>query len=503
MLANLRFHRSGWIVVVLALANLAASTFVIGATGELEGEFRIPSSPGDVVTAAKQQDKVILRALLDRQADVNAAQADGATALHWLAYWDDLETVTLLIAAGADVNTANDLGVTPLSLACNNGNTSLINALLTAGADPNATPFNGETPLMAAARSGSQDAVKALLSRGAEVNTRTPLKAQTALMWALSEKHLEVVQTLIQQGADISARSRDGFTPLLFAARQGDLDATRMLLDAGANVNETSPDGSALLVATIRGQVPLAIFLLEQGADPNADETGYTALHWAAGSWETEMTGPNGIQPPVDQEWRRMVGLQEGKLELVRALLKHGANPNAALEKQPPRVGYSKENEKPIGATPFLLAAMAGDTNVMRVLVDGGASPLLMSRDKTTPLMMAAGVHRDLSESRVSEGSSLEAVKLALKLGGDVNARNDDGDTALHGAARIKSDAMVQLLVDHGARVNAVNKLGQTPLFIAERYFHPGSPPLLVQTSSADLLRRLSGRDGVSEEDGK
>ena len=212
------------------------------------------------------------------------------------------------------------------------------------------------------------------------------------------------------------------------------------------------------------------------------------------------MTGPNGIVAPSDREWRMMVGLQEGKLELVKALLAAGANPNAQLEKQPPRVGYSKENEKPIGATPFLLAAMAEDASVMRVLMNGGASPLLMSQDKTTPLMMAAGVRRDLSESRVSESSSLEAVKLALELGADVNATNDEGDTALHGAARIKSDAIVQLLVDNGARVHARNKLGQTPLFIAERYFHPGSPPLLVQTSTAKLLRRLAGHEVVSEE---
>ncbi len=318
-------------------------------------------------------------------------------------------------------------------------------------------------------------------------------------MWALSEKHLDVVQTLIAQGANISARSAGGFTPLLFAARQGDLDGARILLDAGANVNETSSEGNALLVATLRGHVPLAIFLLDQGADPNAAETGYTALHWAAGSWETEMTGPNGIVAPVNREWRMMVGLQEGKLELLRALLKRGADPNTRLEKQPPRVGYSKENEKPIGATPFLLAAMDGDASVMRVLVDGGASPLMVSEDKTTPLMVAAGVRRDLSESRVSESSSLQAVKLALELGADVNASNDERDTALHGAARIKSDAIVQLLVHHGARVNVQNKQGQTPLFIAERYFHPGSPPLLVQTSTATLLRRLAGREVVSE----
>jgi len=499
MRVNLKLLGSCWMAAGLALGNLVATSTINGAPGRAEPEPQALSLPERLVEAAKQQDKAALRALLDGKTEVNVPQADGATALHWAAYWDDLETVTLLIDAGAQADAANDLGVTPLSLACANGNASLVSTLLKAGADPNATPSSGETPLMAAAHSGNTDAVRILLSYGAEVNSKTPVSEQTALMWTLSEKHLDVARTLIEQGANISARSKNGFTPLLFAARQGDLDGARILLEAGANVNETSSDGNALLVATIRGHVPLAIFLLDQGADPNSDETGYTALHWAAGSWETEMTGPNGIMAPVDREWRMMAGLQEGKLELVRALLRSGANPNAALEKQPPRVGYTKENEKPIGATPFLLAALAGDANVMRVLLDGGASPLRRSKDKTTPLMMAAGVRRDLSENRVSESNSLEAVKLALELAADVNASNDEGDTALHGAARIKSEAIVQLLVDNGARIDAKNNLGQTPLFIAERYFHPGSPPLLVQTSTADLLRRLGGREVVSE----
>ena len=499
MRANLKFQGSSWIFLGLLFGYSTASTIVTCAAQGSEGEVPAWPSPNRLVSAAKEQDRVLLRKLLDRRADVNASQADGATALHWAAYWDDLETLNLLIEAGARVNAANDLGVTPLSLASANGSPALVGALLKAGADPNTLPSTGETPLMAAARSGSIEAVTALLSHGAEVDTKTPVSEQTALMWALSKKHFGVAQMLIEQGASISARSALGFTALLFATRQGDLDGARILLSAGADLNETSPDGSALLVATIRGHVSLAIFLLDQGANPNADETGYTALHWATGSWETEMTGPNGIVTPVNHEWRMMAGLQERKLELVKALLERGANPNARLEKQPPRVGYTKENEKPIGATPFLLAAMAGDADVMRVLADGGASPLLMSKDKTTPLMMAAGVRRDLSESRASESSSLKAVRLALKLGADVNASNDEGDTALHGAARIKSDAIVQLLVDSGARMDAKNKLGQTPLFIAERYFHPGSPPLLVQTSTADLLRRLGANKVVSE----
>ena len=484
MLANLKRLGSWSMVLLLLGVNLA-----------LASDLRL-------VEAVKTQDTAAVHALLQEQVDVNTPQADGATALHWAAYWDDLETADLLIRAGGQVNVANDFGVGPLSLACTNGNAAMVELLLKAGADPNAVRLTGETPLMTAARTGKIDAVNVLLSYGADVNASEPSQEQTALMWALSEMHLEVARTLIEHGADVNARSRGGFTPLLFAARQGDLDAARLLLASGADVNDEASDGSrVLLVATVRGHADLAAYLLEQGADPNADAAGYTALHWAAGSWETEMTGPNGIVVPADHEWSGMAGLRAGKLELVKTLLDHGADPNALLEKQPPRVGYTVFSQRPVGATPFFLAAMAGDASVMRALVAAGADPLLAPRDHTTPLMTAAGVRRNLAESRVSDSSALEAVKLAVELGADVNAVDDQGETALHGAARIRSDAIVQFLVDQGATANVKNKRGQTPLFIAERYFHPGSPPLVSRTSTGDLLRKLAVMEAVQNWD--
>ena len=457
-------------------------------------------SPYRLVEAAKSGDDEALRSLLAAHADVNERQADGATALHWAAHRDDLKNAVLLIEAGADVRASNELEVSPLWLACVNGSASMVRVLLGAGADPNAAPASGETPLMHAARSGSTDAVKLLLLHGADVNAKTPLEDQTALMWALSEKHAEVSRTLIEHGAEVSARSKFGFTPLLFAARVGDLDGARALLAAGVDPNETASGGeSALVVATVRGHVPFALWLLEQGADPNSDGSGYTALHWAAGAWETEMTGPKGIVAHPGHEWDAMRGLQEGKLELVHALLARGADPDARLLKHPPRFGYTADRQRPAGATPFLLAARAGDAGVMQVLVKAGASPRLAADDMTTTLMAAAGVGRNLTESRVTEEQTLRAVRLALELGADVNAANRDGDTALHGAARIKSPALVQLLVDHGAEVNVSNRKGQTPLFVARHYFHPGSPPLPVPSETADLLRRLGAEETFSE----
>ncbi len=480
-------------------AALAGRVPALRTTADFHAGPPAANSDRQLVEAAKKQDRDAVQALLKQRVDVNTPQADGATALHWAAHWDDLDTADLLIRAGANVGAANDYGVTPLSLACMNGNAAMVVLLLKAGADPNLARSTGETPLMTAARTGNVDAVNALIARGADVHAKEPGADQTALMWAVSEKHTEVVRALIDRGADVHTRSKSGFTPMLFAARAGDLGAARTLLAAGGNVNDTAPDGgSALLVATVRGHIAVATFLLEHGADPNANGAGYTALHWAAGTWETELTGPNGIVTQPDDEWGSLAGLQTGKLELVQSLLAHGANPNAQLAKTPPRVGYS---QLPVehrlvgvnvygGATPFLLAAMAGDVSIMRVLAAGGADPRLATMDKTTALMVAAGLGRYMAESRVREDNALQAVKLALDLGGDVNSTNEAGNTALHGAAYTKSNAIVQFLVDNGAAVNVMNKRGQTPLMIADS-IRAGSATVTSRTETGDLLRRL------------
>ena len=323
---------------------------------------------------------------------------------------------------------------------------------------------------MTASRTGKLDAVQALLAAGADVNAAEPSQGQTALMWAISEKHSDVAQALIASGADVTARSEGGFSPLLFAAREGDLASARAVLEAGASVEETAPSGmSALLVAAVRAHTALVMMLLEQGADPNAAEAGYTALHWVAGSWETELTGPRGIVTERDDEWRALSGVPTGKLELVKALLAHGAYPNARLVKPPPRSGFSVSNTRSLaGATPFWLAAMAADVDMLRLLAANGADLRMATTNEprvpdfgglstvhrdTTPLMVAAGVGRNLAESTVTNSRALEAVEFIWELGGDVNAANQVGNTALHGAAHVRSEALVQFLVDKGATV--------------------------------------------------
>jgi len=462
-----------WIVSLVSLACLAAGN-----------DLRL-------VEAVKNRDAEAVRSLLKQHVDVNTPQADGTSALAWAAHWDDLETAELLIRAGANVNAATDYGVTALSLACTNGNGAMVEKLVKAGANANAKLLRtGATVLMTCARTGSAEAVKSLLEHGADANAKETWRGQTALMWAAEADHVEASRALVEHGAAVSARSQSGFTPLMFAARTGDVELARVLLKAGANVNESTPeDGSVLVVASASGQEKLAIFLLEQGANPNAaDGLGFTPLHYAVQKGISNISAVEyvpSLQPPPNLP------------ELAKALLAHGANPNARIAKDyPPHSRAPFRQSLPrsfIGATPFWLAAAAGDVKLMRMLKEGGADPLLGTKDKTTPLMAAAGMNRVQDFLEGDETNALEAVKLAVELGGDVKASNSGGQTALHAAAFTGANPIVQFLVDHGAEVNAKDNAGQTPWSIAEAMTpvvnNQGS--LRLHKNTSELLLKL------------
>jgi ankyrin repeat protein len=475
------------------LASLLLACFV-GVALVLASLFRIPDpAPGvgdlRLVEAAAKPDKNAVRSLLREGLAVNASQPDGATALHWAAHWDDLETADLLLRARANVNAKNDYGATPLWLACTNGNAAMVERLLAAGANPNITTPSGETALMRCARTGSDAAVKSLLNRKAEVNVTESEQGQTALMWAVAQKHPAAAQALIAGGADIHAHSKGGFTPLLFAARVGDAESAGILLGAGADVNEKGPNGmTPLLLASAGGQEAMGIFLLEKGADPNAkDENGATALHYAVLKGITSLNGVRYANY-VAHLFRPS---QEG---LVKALLAHKADPNVQLVKAPRLGGVSPPTA--IGATPFLLAAASPDARVMRLLADAGADPKLATKGNITPLMAAAGLSRGQYFTDEDKAVASEAVRIAVELGADVNAANEDGQTALLGAAGNGANEVVQFLAQKGAKLDVRDKYQQTPLSIATGIRLPWIPygeelGEIIQPSTAELLLKL------------
>jgi uncharacterized protein len=434
------------------------------------------SSRAPLADAAQKKDRPAIRALLEQHTDVNGPQVDGMTALHWAAYQDDLETAGLLVQAGANTNAANRYGLTPLSLACTNGNAAVVDLLLKNGADPNIALPGGETPLMTAARTGTLAVVKALLARGAIVDSKDERRGQTAVMWAAAEGHAAVVELLIGAGADFRARLPTGFTPLLFAVRSGHSDVVGVLLKAGADANETIPAGnrrgyggrlppvgaSPLLIAVTNGHFELASQLLEAGADPNASLPGYTVLH-AITAVRNPGVGDN--DPPPDGSGNMT------SVELVKQLAAHGANLNARMTKKA-NLNNTRLNE--LGATPFMLAALTADAELMKTLAKLGADPMLKNADNSTPLMAAAGLAtRSPGEDAGTESEVLEAVQVLLDLGADVNAIDNNGETAMHAAAYKNLPKVVKFLAAKGARIEVWNKndkFGWTPLAIAVGY---------------------------------
>ena len=463
-----------------------------------------------LVEAARNQDFSAVRSLLSQHTDVNGKADDGSTALLWAAHWDDVETAQALLRAGADANVANEFRMTPLSQACTNGNAAFVELLLKAGANPNTPIGTGETPLMTCARSGSVEAVRILIARDAAVNAKEPDANQTALMWAAAEHHPDVVKTLIEAHAELQAHTRQGFTALHFAAREGDLENARLLLAAGTNVDIRTQSEAAkgsrdidvtavnrgaglrsvstngytpLLVATVRGQVALALFLLDQGADPDVGDAGFTPLHWASAEWE------NGTANPVYGIEDVMAGIpnRHAKLKLVNALLAHGADPNAHMTKVQPAFagGYADA----VGATPFLLASAADDVEMMRMLLAAGADPSLPTATNATAIMAATGLNHLVGDSPVTEARATAAVKFLLDAGVDPKGATTFGENALFGPAYRGWNTLLAQLIDLGVDVNAVSKAGVTP-WLAASGQGDRLGGVLYNKEGADLLLR-------------
>ncbi len=544
------------------------------------------SAPAPIADAAERGDMTTVQDLLRRHADVNAAQADGMTALHWSALNGDVKTLDVLLAAKATTDPLTRIGgYTPLHLAASRGNAAAVAHLLDAGSKATALTSTGVQPIHLAAEAGSADAIAALLSHGADINARDTTHGRTPLIFAASENRVDAMKVLIAKGADINrsttvidymarasadntermtrdraalaanprmaaapangsipnittgaaaagaggGRGQGGFTPdpndpdpsaafagrgraagtgpraptdieaigkqggftaLHYAVREGFADAAALLLDAKADINApTEGDRSTpLIVASINGQYDIAMMLLARGANPNlANDDGVAPLfatvnnEWALRTWYPQPTA--GTQQKASY------------LQLVEALLKGGADPNARTLSH---IWYASYNTGRMGvdfsgATPFWRAAYALDVEAMRLLVRYGADPNIATMtfgvakrpvdpsglpaapagsQHVPPFHAASGVgygtSRVAQQHRHVPDGWMPAAKYFLEeLGVNVNVRDADGFTALHLAAARGDNEMIKYLVSKGANVMAVNRAGQTVVDMA------------------------------------
>ncbi|MDQ8182664.1 ankyrin repeat domain-containing protein [Pelagicoccus sp. SDUM812005] len=473
------------------LAPLAALLLCLSPLAE--------TAPTTLPDLAEANDTAALASLLTSETNLDAAQVDGMTALHWACYHDNTPAALALLEAGAHPSPKTRYGITPISIACQNGNSQILKELLQRGADPNTTLNGGETLLMTAARVGKIESVQALLKAGATIEA-TERNGQTALMWAADEGHVDVVKLLIESGADMNRSLNSGYTPFFFAVRQGHRDLVKLFLDLGADVNAAmqiersrgklaKSNTSPLILAMENGHFDLALDLLERGADPNDMRTGLSPLHTMVRVRKPDRgEGIDGEPPPL-------VTGSVDSLTLVRALVEKGADVNARLT-----TGRKANGARfsMIGCTPFLLAADTADLPYMKLLIELGADYSIPNEDGTTSLMVAAGVGSQAPEEEAgTPDECLEAVKFLVSLGAKLDTVASNGDTAMHGAAYKNAPQVIAYLDEQGADIqiwNTKNENGWTPLFIAEGY-RPGN--FKPDFATIDAIKAVMQKRGV------
>jgi ankyrin repeat protein len=526
--------------------------------------------------AAMQGDKAAVKTLLQQHADIDGAQGDGTTALHWAAFNDDLDLAKTLVAAGANVRATTRLGaISPLFMACANGDAAMIELLVKAGADVNSAKANDTTALMLAASSGGVEAVETLIKSGAKVDAKESAHGQTALMFAAALNRDAVVRSLLAHGADANvatavrklehvrfdqdgnivedraggrggaakipeaqdaetaaavakaanevaksdldalsrgiglksaefrlakakARAGDvaaraprkvgadfqgGMMALMYAAREGHLEAAKALVEGRADLNQISQGDkiTPLVEAISNGHLTLAKYFLDHGADPNpASLSGLTALYatidvqWAPKAWFP--------QPSTDQE-------KVGYLELMKALLDKGANVNAQVGEKLWFRSFTNDYTwvDPAGATAFWRAAQSSDTAAMKLLVQYKADPKMANKSGETPLQAAAGIGWAANWSVNAPTPFVDAVKYCVELGNDVNAADNSGYTALHGAAYLGDNDMINYLVSKGAKTDVKSKAGDSVADLANGPTRFGQP----HPATVALLEKL------------
>jgi len=495
---------------VAALVALAAL-----AVGAIASEARAAAT-SEVADAAMRGDHVELRALLEHGADVNAAQGDGMTALHWAAVNADLDVARWLVYAGANVHATTRLNaITPLWLAAQSSDALLVRLLLDNKAEPDAATAVGVTPLMIASASGNPVAVSLLIERGADPNAKEKTYGQTPLIFAAAYNRPDAIAVLLEHSANVGATTKvrepprpaandgepmGGLTALHYAVRQGNVEAVDVLLDKGADVNAVSADHTtALMLATINGRFDIAKHLLERGADPAiATAAGGTPLYRVIDvQWAPKSLYP---QPPHARQQ------QTTYLELMKALLERGADPNARLGRALwyTRYGLALDGNDPAGATPFWRAAEVGDVDAMRLLVAHGAEPSTKTTEGVSPLMVLAGAGYRGGDAVTAPAGRMPAMRyLVEELGANVNETDDvagankkgerssaRGYTPIHNAAARGDNEMILYLVSKGARVDLVGKNRVTAVDMASAPRDGGEP----SAETIELLESLGAK---------
>ena len=488
------------------------------------------AAPPSIAEAARQQDWKTVQAMARRPGiNLNAASTEGSTALHFAINAGEAAVVRTLLDAGVDITTRNIAGISPLQLAVTSGDAAITKMLLAKGADAKARDEANETLLMLAARYGDGAMATALIAAGADINYVEPQFAQDALMIAVRAGRPAVVEALVKAGAELNHQTPPGAEPtvrapgagggstgegmirsgvppegqrlagtgkltaLLYAARDGQLQAARALIKGGAKLELADYNAiTPLLMAITNDHYDVAKLLVEAGANVDAaDWYGRTPLWAAVESRNRDVSSVTATSNGVDRE---------AGLALITLLLDKGANVNVRTKHFPPRMGghaFNLSYVNIVGETPFYRASLNNDLPLMKLLLAHGADPMIQTDSGTSPLMAAAGVGWVRGQTFVpgGEAAQLEAVKLLVGLGGNINEVNDMGLAPLHGAAYRWSDNVVAYLVEQGARLDIKDKIGRDPLAWASGVTTPSTPPEPSPRTMA-LIQKLVAQGG-------
>lgn len=450
--------------------------------------------------------------LINEGADVNTAEVNGTTALHWAVHNGDLPVIKKLIKGGADVNAVNSFGASSVSEAAVLGNADIMKALLKAGADPESPNADGQTALMIVARSNNIETAKLLLKYDADVNAVEQWRGQGAVIFAAAQSQPEMLKLLLKEGGDPNARAFvnerrrmisserrfqwrpvGGLTALIYAGREGCVECVRLLLDAGADIDQGDGENTtALLASIINLRFDTAKYLIEAGANVN--------------KWT--LRGENPVYSTVDVNTVPHGGYPDRPstdattgLEILQQLLEAGANPNLQLKLQSIyrqlKDDRGSDSILGIGSTPLLRAAKGHDAAAMKLLLEYGALPNLANNRGSTPVMAAAGLGVSATDTRgdtttpLAGQNSREALEVLLAHGADIHATDNSGKTALHSVANWGWNEAVEFLIQQGADPEAEDRTGSTPLDIAMGQSNGRGAAGDAHPETAELILRL------------